>query len=171
MAVNNGSTTITYVAMDGKKHEMSIAANKAASFAKRMINEKHWTTDVTILDDDANNKLRESMKDNTAKNHVAVTPYLIELSDHAHTVEKVSSKRLVTELERETLLAHALVSVKALGMSRDHAMAAINRVYGNPVPAPAPAPADVQESKDFLSGKPAPAPAPEVKKGGIFSGR
>jgi hypothetical protein len=174
MAVNKNSTTTIRYKVFGRDDErsMSIGTPHAATFAKRMISQHAWTS-ATIEDVEQNGKLQAAMNSQLPTNHVEATPSLFQLTAHSKKLESASSKRLVNEEERNTLISHALESVKALGMSRDRVLHFVNQVYGNPAPAPdvkeVPVSVDPQVRAVF-SGNPAPAPTPEKKeKGGIFS--
>lgn len=162
MPKNNGSTTITYTPFGGAKQEMSISTSQAATFAARMVRQHAWLPDVSISDDDANTKFKEIMSKNPASNHIGAAPHLYQVAALAKRLETASSKRLITELEREQLLQHTLAAVKELGMSNGRAISILSRVW----PAPAPAPADIQETAKVPVAS-TPAPAPE-QRGGIF---
>lgn len=177
MASNLNSTTTIFYKVFGndKEQEMSIGTQHAAAFAKRMIGQRSWTT-ATILDAEQNGKLQASMNSALPSNHVDATPHLFMLTAQAKKLETASSKRLVTEAEREGLLLHTLEAVKALGMSVGRVESLVDRVYdvkvsATPVTA-LPGPSIDPEVSRVFKGEPnVPAPVPAhvpEQKGGLF---
>ncbi len=176
MASNLNTTTLIHYYVFGKsdKRTMSIGTPHAATYAKRMIGQRAWTS-ATIEDVEQNGKLQASMNAALPTNHVDASPHLFELAAHSKKLETASVKRLVTEAEREKLLLHTLEAVKALGMSNGRVIAMVSQVYPAPIPSIDVATVPAQESLDHLPTKPIintspPAPAPvhvPEQKGGI----